>query len=317
MNSVLETQYNVLFTEGNLNNHLGVPFTLLRLNEKHEIAIIEMGANGPNNISELCEVAAPNFGIITNIGKAHIEGFGSYEKLLETKLELYDSVEASGGLVFINLNQKELVTNAPSCDLISYGKSGQIDGEVVKANPFIHISWKGEKEHTIKTNLVGTYNLANALTAITVGTYFDVTEENIVLGLSSYEPENKRSQFIETNDNKIIMDCYNANPTSMMNALENMENLESENKVLILGDMKELGHISDEEHKNIYERAINISSRSYFVGEEFMKLHLSNSFKDVSELITHLESDKISNSLILIKGSRGIALEKVYDAGIL
>jgi UDP-N-acetylmuramoyl-tripeptide--D-alanyl-D-alanine ligase len=316
LNAVLSKKYNVLCTEGNFNNHIGVPLTLLNLTEDHEIAIIEMGANKPKDIEELCLIAEPNYGIITNVGKAHLQGFLSFEGVIETKSELYAFIKQKEGKLIINGDDEILNNKANLFQLekVSYGTDGenQIQGELVQLNPFVELIWKkeGYTSPIIKTNLVGKYNFFNFLAAITFGTIFKVENEKINEAISNYEPTNNRSQVQKTKENTLIIDCYNANPSSMQLALESFKEIQHPNKLAILGDMFELGLESDAEHKKIIDYCIENEIQFLTVGDFFQK-HNSSGYKNTQEAIEFINSANIKNSLILLKGSRGIALEKV------
>ncbi len=316
MAAVLEKKYNTLVTEGNLNNHLGVPFTLLKLRPEHEIAVIEMGANKPGDIAELAEFAEPNYGIITNVGKAHLEGFGSFENVIKTKCELYDAIEYSNGTVFINSDDKILLKNAPAINLFTYGQTGQIKVELVDLNPFLSFKWSAGhySSEVVQTNLVGNYNLSNFAAAVTIGYFFEVEETDISEALSAYVPTNNRSQISKINTNTLIVDCYNANVTSMKAALENFKAINAKNKVAILGDMKELGDVSLEEHQLVVDWLVENNMKATIVGPEFGKTkHSLTQFNTVEELIDS-RKEKYQNSFVLLKGSRGIKLEKLIEA---
>ena len=316
LNAVLSKKYNVLCTEGNFNNHIGVPLTLLNLTEDHEIAIIEMGANKPKDIEELCLIAEPNYGIITNVGKAHLQGFLSFEGVIETKSELYSFIRQSEGKIVVNGDDEILTNKAISLFLkkISYGTNSenQVQGDLVKLNPFVELIWKkeGYTSPIIKTNLVGKYNFLNFLAAVTFGTIFNVDNEKINEAISNYIPTNNRSQVQKTKENTLIIDCYNANPSSMQLALESFKEIQHPNKLAILGDMFELGLESDAEHKKIIDYCIENEIQFLTVGDFFQK-HNSSGYKNTQEAIEFINSANIKNSLILLKGSRGIALEKV------
>ncbi len=317
--AVLETTYKTLYTKGNLNNHIGVPLTLLELNKSHEVAIIEMGANKPGDIKELAEISEPNYGIITNIGTAHIEGFGSLEGVISTKKELYDFILKVEGKIFINHEDKLLRDLAPkSISHITYGEreSSYIHGELTKLTPFVHLEWRSSKyvSPIIETKLVGKYNFTNFLAAIAVGLYLGVDNDEINKALTGYKPSNNRSQITITKNNTIIVDCYNANPSSMFSALESFKEIENGNKVAILGDMLELGNISKIEHQKTVDYLKEHTLKAYLVGPEFKKTHTNSTiFSTTEELISYLNSHSISDSLILLKGSRGIQLEKVLE----
>lgn len=321
---VLEKQYNVLYTRGNLNNHIGVPLTLLQLNKEHEIAIIEMGANHPGEIAKLCEIANPNFGLITNIGIAHMEGFESFENLVKTKKELYDHIATQNeGKVFLdaeNLLLKELALK-DGLTSIEYGTNNKknyfINGDVIENTPFLKFKWciANQTCQVVETHLIGRYNLTNALAAITIGKYFGVNTKSITEAIAEYEPTNNRSQLKETAKNKLIIDAYNANPTSMKAALENFKTLNVEHKVLILGDMKELGVNSLLEHQTIVDYAEqNGFEQAILVGENFAQIKSKYPCcKNSEELKIYLTQNPISDSYVLLKGSRSMKLEDCID----
>jgi UDP-N-acetylmuramoyl-tripeptide--D-alanyl-D-alanine ligase len=314
--AILSTTYNTLITEGNLNNHLGVPFTLLRLNMDHEIAIIEMGASKPGDIRELAEIAEPTHGIITNIGAAHIEGFGSLQGVINTKTELYRFIENTGGTIFINALDDTLINHQPAAiQTISYGESNAtITGSITALTPYVNFTWHeaGYTSPGVKSHLVGNYNFTNFLAAICIGRYFNVTPEAINEALSNYIPSNKRSQIEKTKRNTLIVDCYNANATSMMAALQNFVAIPHEKKLAILGDMLELGPISKEEHQKIADYLSDKKMEVILVGEEFGTTKSAfRKFNHVSELLAEKSLDQFNDYLILVKGSRGIKLEMV------
>ncbi len=313
--AVLSTKYNTHATKGNLNNHIGVPLTLLSINNKTEIAIVEMGANHPKEIDFLCNIAEPNFGIITNIGKAHLEGFGSFEGIINTKKELYNYIIKNDNLLFINSDDELLMSLSSSNNVKYYGteNTANINGEIINSSPFVN--FKFNESNTIKTNLIGDYNFYNALAAAAIGKYFKVETKDIELALSNYQPDNMRSQFKETANNKVIIDAYNANPTSMENAIINFKKIDSENKVIIIGDMLELGKYSQDEHTKVIRLIKDLKFKEvYLVGNEFHKTESNfNKFKTNIELIVFLQKNKINNSFILLKGSRGIKLETLID----
>ncbi|MBI3133379.1 MAG: UDP-N-acetylmuramoyl-tripeptide--D-alanyl-D-alanine ligase [Bacteroidetes bacterium] len=314
--AVLSTTYNTLITEGNLNNHLGVPFTLLRLNMDHEMAIIEMGASKPGDIKELAEIAEPTHGIITNIGAAHIEGFGSLQGVINTKTELYRFIEQTGGTLFVHASDEILVNHLPkNVQTISYGEShAAVTGSIVELTPYVNFTW-GESNYTspiVQSHLVGNYNFTNFLAAICIGRYFNVSPDAINEALSNYIPSNKRSQVEKTKRNTLIVDCYNANATSMMAALQNFVAIPHEKKFAILGDMLELGPISATEHQKITDYLRDKNIEVVLVGNEFGSTNSSfKKYKLVTDLIAAKSLTTIQDHLILIKGSRGIKLEMV------
>ena len=314
--AVLSKKFNTLITAGNLNNHLGVPFTLLKLKEEHQLAIIEMGANKPGDIKELVEIASPTHGIITNIGAAHIEGFGSIEGVIKTKGEMYDFISAHEGTLFYHAADPVLTTILPE-DVVLYSfgkKDADVNGQLIAQNPFVSFQWntKTYQSPILETHLVGRYNFTNFLLAAAVGNYFDVDPVLINEAITTYIPTNNRSQITKTERNTLIVDCYNANATSMKAALESLVEMEGQEKVFILGDMRELGPISIEEHKKIVEFIRTNNLNAFLVGEEMGKVaNEIPHFKSWNELVKDSQFLAITNSLVLIKGSRGIRLEEV------
>ena len=318
--SVLSKKFTVTATKGNLNNHIGVPLTLLSMNEKTEIGVVEMGANHPGEIAALCNIAEPDFGLITNVGKAHLEGFGSFEGVKKTKAELYRFIEHKRGKIFINSANNQLKEMAGSVETIGYrtGREGYgIEGEVVNSSPFLAFKAKFPKGWLyIKTNVAGGYNLENAMAAVSIGNYFGVAPHDICDAIQSYIPANNRSQFVKTRSNQILMDAYNANPTSMDAALENFKTFDASLKGVILGDMFELGESAREEHQQIVNKLETMDDLSFILltGREFSECQVSgriNVFQDNESLIGYLESLEPQGYLILIKGSRGMKLENV------
>jgi UDP-N-acetylmuramoyl-tripeptide--D-alanyl-D-alanine ligase len=313
INAVLSQKYNVLCTKGNLNNHLGVPLTLLQLNDKHELAIIEMGANKPGDIKELAEIAEPNYGIITNIGKAHLEGFINFEGVLKTKLELFDFISSSKGKFIVNADD-EILNNATrdysKRMLYSTNKNSEVQGKLEGLTPFVELSYTTEnyKSLSITTKMIGNYNFYNFLVAITFGQIFKVSNDLIIEAISNYVPSNNRSQVLKTNNNELIIDCYNANPSSMLAALESFLMLKEQNKIAILGDMLELGEESIAEHKKILTFCFDNNLELITVGPIFKSINKEgfNSIEDYKEFHS---KNKLSEKTILLKGSRGIALE--------
>lgn len=312
--SVLSQKYNIIYTQGNFNNHLGVPLTLLQIKPDTEIAVVEMGANHPKEIELLCSLAQPNFGIITNIGKAHIECFGSFEGVVKTKNELYDYLRNTNGKVFLNNDNHLLKELAQNLTNVKYGKNDNADyhASILSSNPYLSISWNN---NTINTKLVGEYNFENVMAAITVGCYFNVDQKLIIKALESYHPTNNRSQFIKTEKNEVVMDAYNANPVSMSNSVKNFRNISDDNHLLILGDMKELGNESLNEHQEIINLIKELKFNNVIlVGSEFNKInHDFVSFLNVDELIRHINQNEISGMKILVKGSNSIHLEKIIN----
>ena len=316
--SVLATKFNVLATEGNLNNQIGVPLTLLRMNPYHEIAVVEMGASHPGDIDELVHIVAPNYGLITNVGCAHLEGFGSFEGVLHTKGELYDYLRHTNGKIFINQENKDLMGIAHGLEQITYGQheGAFAVGHVVESNPFLTFDWKQQgKIHVVETHLVGAYNIDNVLAAVAVGRYFKIPAERISRAIAAYEPTNNRSQYKKTERNDLIIDAYNANPTSMKAALDNFASLPVHPKAVVLGDMLELGKTSDELHSRIIRQLqAKAFDKVYLCGQHFARTADGfPSFTTTEELIAALRQDKLEGYHILIKGSHSMGLENVVE----
>ena len=326
INAVISRKYNTLFTFGNLNNHIGVPLTLLSLRDEHEFAIIEMGANHQGEIEHLCKIANPDFGLITNIGKAHMEGFGGLEGIKKGKSELYKFIKAKNGKVFINADDTVLNELSVDNDKITYGceKLYDIIGKDFTKDETVSFKYAGRynekdwnKIKLINTQIVGAYNFINCLAAACIGNYFKVDDQQIISALENYLPNMNRSQLLRTEHNTILLDAYNANPNSMYAAIDNFANYKSSNKLLLLGDMFELGEYSQDEHQKI----VNLLKERNFenvilVGEEFFKLNSTTflKFKTTSECLSYLKSLNITDSTILIKGSRGMKMEILKDA---
>lgn len=316
VSAVLSKKYNVLYTQGNLNNHIGVPKTLLRLTPEHQLAVVEMGANHPGEIKTLVDIVEPDCGIITNVGMAHLEGFGSFEGVVRTKGELYDYLRANGGKVFLHAENEHLRGIAHDIETIEYGTSVDsnlyVCGEVVGCAPFLTFRWRHENGewNNVETHLIGSYNIYNMLAAACIGLFFDVEQPDISAALSDYMPSNNRSQLTVTNDNKLIVDTYNANPTSMAAALRNFRDMQVEPKMAILGDMRELGASSAEEHQKVVDFLLaNSIDNVWLVGDEFAKTRCHyHKFKNVEEVKAQIKENKPSGFYILIKGSNGIKL---------
>ncbi len=312
---ILSQKYKTLTNIRNYNNHIGVPLTLLNLNKKHELAVIEMGANHPGEIDFLCRIAEPGYGLITNIGKAHLEGFGSFEGVKKTKKELYDFISAHDGIIFYNHDNellKDIVLNK-HCLKISYGKTNEADyqGVIEELNPLLKLRFN---EEIISTQLTGKYNFENVLAALCMGSYLEVPLSLMRKALENYTPEDNRSQILKTKSNKIILDAYNANPTSMKAAIDSFVDSDDKNKVLILGDMFELGEYSYEEHKKLFDYIKKLEfDRVYLVGKDFYSVSDKSheTFQTTGDLIEYLYSHTLKDRTILIKGSRGMKLEKI------
>ena len=319
-NAVMSTTYNVLCTQGNLNNSIGVPLTVLELKAEHEYAIVEMGASHPGDIKELVEISQPDTGLITNVGKAHLLGFGSFEGVMRTKGELYDWLREHGGTAFVNRDNIYLQQMCAGLPLVEYGKPGQdgllVEGEVLECNPFVRFRWRraAGEWHTVQTSLIGAYNVDNALAAITVGLRFGVTEQAASDAVAGYKPQNNRSQLTETGRNHLVVDAYNANPTSMAAAIENFSMINARDKMLILGDMRELGEVSADEHRHIVEMLKQRGFESvWLVGSEFAAVAAGSGFRlfpDVEAVNEALKSEPVNGRTILIKGSNSIGLTK-------
>jgi UDP-N-acetylmuramoyl-tripeptide--D-alanyl-D-alanine ligase len=315
---VLSKKHNAKATVGNLNNHIGVPLTLLSFNSETEIGIVEMGANHKKEIEFLCELAEPDYGYITNFGKAHLEGFGGVAGVIEGKSELYHCLSNSNKLAFVNLEDAIQVERTKDLRLYTFGKNNEkadLQIKSVKADPFVEV---GYSNVTISTHLIGLYNANNINAAITIGKFFGVDDLSIKEALESYIPENNRSQLVTKGTNQIILDAYNANPSSMNVAIENFLQLDKKNKIIILGDMFELGDESQEEHQIIVNRLCNEPKvKCYFVGKAFYDNKIDNpqfSFYDSFDPFSDfLKETKIDNCTILIKGSRGMALERTLE----
>jgi UDP-N-acetylmuramoyl-tripeptide--D-alanyl-D-alanine ligase len=322
--SVLSKKYNTLATLGNLNNHIGVPLSLLSITKETEIAIIEMGANHIGEIAELCEIAQPYFGLITNIGKAHLEGFGSIEGVIETKKALYDYLENHSGVAFVNDDDETLKYLSKNIPQISYGCDQHNDfiGKLNESNPFLAIKWdRGNAKilgNKIQTKIIGDYNFDNIMASIAIGSFFNVHPDEIKNALESFEPTKNRSQLLNTETNMVILDAYNANPTSMNASIINFSRMNSLEKVAIIGDMFELGKESSLEHKIIIDLLKNQSFKQVIlVGSIFSSLENIFSeflyFKDVEQASQYLKENPIKNSSVLVKGSRSVQLEKIVE----
>ena len=329
ISTVLAEKYKVHHTEANYNNDVGVPRTLLGIRPDDEIAVIEMGASHPGDIEKLVTYVEPTCGLITNVGRAHLQGFGSFEGVKRTKGELYDYLKAHDALLFLNESNADLTEMAAQREfdrIITYGQddTADVQGKVISCAPFLKFEWqssslnKQQPANTIyevQTHLIGSYNLDNMLAAITIGLHFGVTPQQINHALESYIPHNNRSQLTETAHNKLIVDAYNANPSSMAAAIENFRLMEVEHKMAILGDMRELGAASAEEHQKVVEllKAAGLTN-VWLVGEEFLKTNTDfRKFKDVDEVKAEIAHHQPENHYILIKGSNGIRLFELPD----
>lgn len=312
--SVLRRKYNILYTQGNYNNQIGVPKTVLGLRSEHELAVIEMGASHPGDIEELVNISEPNYAVITNVGRAHLQGFGSFEGVIRTKGELYDFIRQHGGKVFINTDNQYLKGISHGLDIVPYSSEGLLVG----CNPFVRFLWNGKE---VQTNLIGAYNIDNLVAAATIGRYFGVSDEEICTALSEYVPSMGRSQFRRTERNRLVIDAYNANPTSMDASLRGFSQMEMPSKLAILGDMKELGESSREEHLSIIEKVKELRIEAWLVGSEFADALTSmpstdgiRSFLDVEEVKAYLANFPLSDRTVLIKGSNSTRLYTLPDS---
>jgi len=316
---VLSKKFKTHFTSGNLNNHIGVPLTLLQLNESHEIAVIEMGANHQKEIEFLCAITEPDFGLITNVGMAHLEGFGGPQGVLLGKTELFSNLSKNGGFAFVMSDDPRLLERAGDIAKQTYGTNNDatIKGNLIEANPFVVFEWQGNgiSKHTVSTQMIGDYNVTNLIAACAVGNYFEIDEKEIDDAIASYVPDNNRSQLINCGTNTLVLDAYNANPSSMIAAIDNLARMKNEKKIIILGDMFELGEESTYQHQQIVNLiAEKIPAATLLlVGELFSKTkykYNSIKFSDSKSAAIWIGINFPSNSLILIKGSRGVKMER-------
>jgi UDP-N-acetylmuramoyl-tripeptide--D-alanyl-D-alanine ligase len=321
--NVLSKKYKTSATKGNLNNHIGVPLTILSIEHDAEMAVIEMGANHLDEIKILCEIAEPDYGIITNVGKAHLEGFGGFEGVKKGKGEMYDFLAKKGGTVFLDKNNSDLMTMADQRKItkrITYGTGNETDcmGELLSASPFVKIKWTyKDRKGEISSQLIGAYNFENILAAVCIGNYFEVEKNQLQKAIEEYIPDNSRSQVIMKGSNKIILDAYNANPTSVTAALKNFAKMQEENKIVILGQMAELGDESDHEHQVIVNLIEKLQfPKVYLVGNYFLQPAEKKEFiwaASAEQLLELLKETNIHHSTILIKGSRSMKMEKVTE----
>lgn len=310
--AVLSGKYKTVATVGNLNNHIGVPLTLLTIMPDTEIAIVEMGASHPGEIAFLCDLVIPTHGIVTNIGTGHMEGFGSLSAIIETKTALYRAIINSNGTIFQNADDEILRENLDYDKVVYYSHNEHYDihGRVISMDPYLHIEILDSQ---ITTHLTGDYNLYNFLCAAAVGDYFEINKNDLMDALSAYRPTNHRSQVVKACTNTIIADYYNANPSSMKAALQNLGSIDFPRKAAILGDMLELGPLSLNEHRDIINLCRQLEINAYFIGDEFSKAGdcANNIFPDTAAINLYLNSHPLENSLVLVKGSRGIHLEEL------
>ncbi|MCF8303495.1 MAG: UDP-N-acetylmuramoyl-tripeptide--D-alanyl-D-alanine ligase [Bacteroidales bacterium] len=322
INAVLSKKFKTCATKGNLNNHLGVPLTILDIHDDAEMAIVEMGANHIGEIATLSEIARPTHGLITNIGKAHLEGFGSFEGVIKAKTELYQYIAQTNGTIFIDRNNKILEKHARGIEKIEYGINGlkTPDFSLLSVSPFVKINWHNiGKDYTVESRLIGKYNALNICAAIRIGEYFGVPVAAILKAIKNYTPHNNRSQLIDTpKNNRLIMDAYNANPSSMEVALDNLAAMEAagRSKGVILGDMMELGQSSAEEHRKILYKLDKLAFNTVILAGEAFSGICSDKFTcfaSTGELIEWLRQQAVNDHLLLIKASRGMQLERITE----
>lgn len=325
IHAVLSQRYRTLATVGNLNNHIGVPLTLLGLDDRHEMAIIEMGASRQGDIAELCDIADPDFGLITNIGKAHMQTMGGLEGVFITKTELFRHIAKRSGMLFVHSCDRRLVDAAKGVRMFTYGAlpTDDVSGRIVRDGHFVSVQWHGRDESgwedvpIVRTNLTGTYNLPNIMAAVAIGKHFGLADDEMARGLTDYVPSNNRSEVRQSGTNLLVLDAYNANPSSMSVALDNLMAMESNRRSVILGEMLEVGPTSSEEHRAVCERLLQLGLVNVLlVGKEFMNHRDAFPFRfflSVDELILWLAENPLHNETVLIKGSRGNRLEKAAD----
>lgn len=315
IHAVLSKKYKTHATAGNLNNHIGVPLTLLSMPKDTEIAIIEMGANKPGDIKELCDIADPEYGIITNIGKAHLEGFGSFEGVARTKSELYLHILKNEGKAFVNGSSEHLVRMAQRLKkpMVYLSKSGYFNIKYLESSPYL--IYETESGNQVESHLIGKYNFENIAAALCIGKYFEVPEDAANQAIVDYIPSNNRSQVLKKGERTIILDAYNANPTSMAAAIDNFQQMAGENKLMILGDMFELGAERIKEHQHIVQKCLASGISTMFCGKSFYGQKVDNAgfFETIEDLMTNLKSKTDRATQVLVKGSRGIGLEKIVD----
>ncbi len=307
IHSILRSKLNCYATKGNLNNHIGVPLSILEINYEHDIAIIEMGANHRKEIEFLCEISKPTYGVITNIGSAHLEGFQSIQGVIDTKNELFNFIKANNGSLFVNNDDDLLINLSKNIKKILYGANSKLGTSTYSNTPFLNIKWKNI---IIKSKLIGDYQFYNLSLAISIGNHFNISKEKIQFAIESYIPKNNRSEIKKTENNIVIMDAYNANPSSMAAMLDSFSKQDYKNKLCILGDMLEMGKFSNQEHTKIIKYCQKLELEVLFVGKEFSKIS-NKAFKDLANLKSFIKLNPIKNKTVLLKGSRGIGLEKL------
>ena len=309
IHSILRSKLNCYATKGNLNNHIGVPLSILEINDEHDMAIIEMGANHKKEIEFLCEISKPTYGIITNIGSAHLEGFKSIQGIIDTKNELFNFIKAHNGSLFVNQDDDLLIKLSKNIKRIAYGRNSKLGTSTISNTPFLNIKWNNM---IIKSKLIGDFQFYNLSLAISIGNHFNISKEKIQLAIESYIPQNNRSEIKKTKKNIVIMDAYNSNPSSMAAMLDSFSKQEYKNKLCILGDMLEMGKFSNQEHTKIIKHCQKLELEVLFVGKEFSKIS-NEAFKDLDSLKSFIKINPIKNKTILLKGSRRIGLEKLVS----
>ena len=313
IHSVLSSQYNCYATKGNLNNQIGLPLSVLEINNEHEIAIIEMGASEIGEIANLSRIAQPTSGIITNVGMAHLEGFGSFEGVIQTKTELYRYIKETKGLLFVNSEDEILINNSMDIKRITYGIKSNSDfkSSIIKMFPFLSLQIGNTSFHS---NLVGEFQFYNILAACAIGDFYNIHADNLKKSIEAYYPKNNRTEIVETESNYIILDAYNANTSSMNSMIDYICNLEIERKLCILGEMRELGEYSDEEHTRLVDKMKDLKIESIFIGEEFLNIPTKYKYKNTQEFLKEIDRFNLKDRTILIKGSRGIKLENLLES---
>ena len=308
IHAVLKSELNSYATKGNLNNHIGVPLSILEITKEHEIAIIEMGANHEKEIEFLCEIAKPTHGVITNIGSAHLEGFKNHQGVINAKNELFNFIKKNNGLLFVNDNDNLLLNLSQKIERITYGNNGFCKGFITKNTPYLSIKFS----HTeINSKLIGEYQFSNIMLAVCIGNKFNIKDSNIKKAIENYTPKNNRSEILKTKDNLLILDAYNANPSSMKAMITSFSKQDYTNKLCILGDMLELGEYTIKEHSAILDLIDTLNLEIILIGKEFSKIS-KEAFNDRNAFEIFLKSNPIKNKTILLKGSRGIGLEKLH-----
>lgn len=318
ISSVLNNYVDIVSTKGNFNNHIGVPLTLLKIKPTTKIAVVEMGANHIGEIGKLCEMASPDVGLITNIGKAHLEGFGSFDGVVVAKNELYNYLESNNGKAIVNIDDDLLAKLSKNIPRFTYGKNNaDVEGEILEHRPYVKIKWANNGQvHECNSHLYGKYNFSNIMAAIATGLFFGIPQRIINQAIEGFVPQNNRSQQIKTKYNSIVMDAYNANPTSMGEAIVSFTEYDFEKPWLMLGDMLELGDHSMNEHQSIVDLLLEKGAKNaVLIGKEFnrTKNHSFLKFDTTNAAITYFSTNKIKGANILVKGSRGMKLEKLLD----